>query len=241
MPASKVQLSGGAFQDALGNVVANGYIIMQLSQDAQVTGASPEIQITAGRTLKINLDSSGNINASPAQSVWPNDVLTPANTYYIVSVYTAAGQLVWGPNSQQVLSSPSPYDVGAGWSPARVNINSAAVTTYDIGVFFPGPVSNNQLLLLLPVERQVNFAVNMVPSVSACGTNPTASVTLTLNRNGSSIGTLIVNTSGVGTFATSATTFNAGDVLTIVGPVTADTTYADVGITLSGTTPGSSS
>jgi hypothetical protein len=241
MPASKVQLSGGAFQDALGNVVANGYIIMQLSQDAQVTGASPEIQITAGRTLKVTLDGSGNVNASPAQSVWPNDVLTPANTYYIVSVYTASGQLVWGPNAQQVLSSPSPYDVGAGWSPARVNVNSAAVTTYDIGVFFPGQMTNSQLLLLLPVERQVNFAVNMVPSVSACGTNPTASTTLTLKRNGTSFGTLIVNTSGVGTFATSATTFNAGDVLTIVGPGTADTTYADVGITLSGTTPGSSS
>ncbi len=241
MPSTKIMLAGGAFQDALGDVVENGYMLMQLSQDAQVTGSSPEVQITAGRVIKILLDSSGNVQASPAQYAWPNDVLTPANTYYTVSVYTAAGQLVWGPNSQQVLSSPSPYDVGAGWSPARVNINSAAVTTYDIGVFFPGQMTNAQLLLLLPVERQVNFAVNMVPSVSACGTNPTASVTLTLERNGSSFGTLIVNTSGVGTFATTATTFNAGDVLTIVGPGTADVTFADVGITLSGTTPGSSS
>lgn len=239
MSAAKIQLSGGAFQDALGNVVANGYMIMQLSQDAQVTGSSPEVQITAGRTIKVLLDASGNIKASPAQYAWPNDVLTPANTYYIVSVYTAAGQLVWGPNAQQILSSPSPFDVGQGFSPARVNINSAAVVTYDIGVFFPGQLISNQLLLLLPVERQVNFAVNLAPSVSACGTNPTASVTLTLNRNGTQFATLIVNTSGVGTFSSTATTFNAGDVLTITGPSSVDATYADIGITLSGTTTAS--
>jgi hypothetical protein len=244
MPSTKVQLSGGAFQDALGDVVANGHMDMQLSQDSQVTGASPAVIITAGRVIRIQLDANGNVQASPAQSVWPNDVLTPANTYYSVKVYTSAGQLVWGPNSQQVLSSPSPYDVGAGWSPARANISSAAATTYDIGVFFPGSPSANQIMLRLPIERLVNFTTNMVPSVSACGTNPTATSVLPINKisggTTTAVGTLTFNTSGVGTFTTTATSFNAGDIVEVISPSSADATLSDIGITLSGTTNGNS-
>lgn len=115
--ATKNQLSGGAFQDCLGGVLANGYLIMELSQDAQVNGST---QVVAGYKVQITLDASGNVKASPAQSVWPNDVLSPANTFYIVSAFTENGQLVWGPNPQQVFSSPSPYDIGA-WVPGTVS------------------------------------------------------------------------------------------------------------------------
>lgn len=111
------QLNGGSFQDSLGNVLVKGYLILELSQDAQVNGNT---QLVAGYTVKILLDGNGNVTASPAQYVWPNDVMSPSSTFYIVSAYTANGQLVWGPNSQQVLSSPSPFNVGS-WVPATVN------------------------------------------------------------------------------------------------------------------------
>lgn len=114
---SQIQLSGGAFQSAIGSPLANGYLLLSLSQDAQVSSQ----EIGAGSEIKILLDSSGNVASSPAQSVWPNDVLSPANTFYNVSAYTAEGQRVWGPNAQQVLSSPSPYDIGA-WIPGAVNV-----------------------------------------------------------------------------------------------------------------------
>ena len=230
--STTVQLTGGNFQDTQGNVLNLGYLTFTLSQDAQ---ANSTTEICAGREIKILLNSSGSISTSPAQYMWPNDVLTPANTFYVVRGYTSAGQLVWGPNSQQVLSSPSPFDVGA-WQPNSVNTSPQNVVTYDIGVFFPGQTAGNQLLLLIPVERQVTFAANMVPSVSACGTNPTGSVLVTLNKNGVSFGTLTIATSGVGTFSTTATTFSAGDVLTMYGPSSADSTWANIGITLSGTT-----
>lgn len=116
--STKNQLSGGGFQDALGNPLALGYLLFMLSQDAQVNGST---QIAAGFTVKIDLDSGGNITSSPAQSIWPNDVLSPAGTFYLVSAYSANGQLVWGPNAQQVLSSPSPYNIGV-WVPSIVNV-----------------------------------------------------------------------------------------------------------------------
>jgi len=130
--ATKNQITGGGFQNAIGALLANGYILFELSQDAQVNGTT---QITAGFTVQVDLDSSGNVITSPAQQVWPNDVLSPGGTFYNVSVYSATGQLVWGPNAQQVLSSPSPFVIGA-WVPAAVNVGlgttSGTVTSVSV-------------------------------------------------------------------------------------------------------------
>jgi hypothetical protein len=103
------QISGGPFTDNLGSPIANGRLVLQLSQDAQ---ANSTTQVGAGLPATVKLDGDGNIITSPAQSVWPNDVLSPAGTFYNVSAYSANGQLVWGPNAQQVLSTPSPFDIG---------------------------------------------------------------------------------------------------------------------------------
>jgi hypothetical protein len=230
--SSKVQLIGGAFQDVEGNPLANGYLLMQLSQDASV--ASPASQIAAGYVVKIQLDANGNVVTSPAQSVWPNDVLSPANTFYSVSAYTAVGELVWGPNSQQVLSSPSPYPLG-NW---RTNISNVAApitqTVFDIALFYPGTYANGQVLLNLALDRAVTFATNLAPSTAVCLDNPTSNITLVLNKNGVQFATLSITTGGVGSYFSSGASFNPGDILQVVAPVTADATLAGVGMILSG-------
>jgi hypothetical protein len=38
MPATKVQLTGGQFQDSEGNKLALGYLIMKLAMDANISG-----------------------------------------------------------------------------------------------------------------------------------------------------------------------------------------------------------
>lgn len=232
--STKVQLSGGAFQDVQGNKLASGYLLMTLSQDASVS--SPASQIAAGYTVKILLDANGNVSTTTPQYVWPNDVLSPTNTFYSVNAYTANGELVWGPNSEQVLSSPSPYDIGA-WTPGVTNTSAPRLNTnYDVGVFYPSTMANGQITLLLKFDRVVVFAANLVPSTAVCGTNPTASATFTLKQNGTQFATIIFNTAGVPTITSSGTTFNPGDVLQITAPATADSTLANVGFIISGRT-----
>lgn len=119
--AAKVQLTGGNFQDALGNPLAGGYLEMVLSQDAATTDQK---EVAAGYTVRIELDNTGNVVTSPAQSVWPNDVLLPSGTFYNVSGFNANGALVWGPNAQQVLGT-SPFNVGT-WVPGSVNLTSGS-------------------------------------------------------------------------------------------------------------------
>jgi hypothetical protein len=104
------QISGGSFQDNEGNPLANGYLLLELSQDCIVNTTT---RVCSNFTVKVPLDVNGNVVTSPSYSVWPNDVLTPSGTFYFISAYTANGELVWGPNCNQILSSPSPFVLGA--------------------------------------------------------------------------------------------------------------------------------
>lgn len=109
------QITGGSFLDSEGNPLANGYLKFQLAQDTIVNSNT---QICAGSIIKVPLDVNGNVVTSPVYSLWPNDVMTPSVTYYLVSAYTSNGQLVWGPSTQSVLSSPSPYNISV-WVPGK--------------------------------------------------------------------------------------------------------------------------
>lgn len=112
--SNPVQLTGGNFQDAEGNVLENGYLVMTLSQDA----SAGTDNVCAGVSVTIRLGANGSVVTSPPQYVWGNDALLPVNTYYRVTGYAASGQPVWGPNNQQVVGSGT-FDVGL-WVPNSV-------------------------------------------------------------------------------------------------------------------------
>ena len=116
MTATKVQLIGGQFQDAEGNKLSLGYLIMKLAMDANIVGVG---NIVSGIEIKILLDANGSVVTSPAQSVWGVDQMLPVNNYYRVTGYTAQGQPAWGPNNQQVIGSGGTFDVGT-WIPNQV-------------------------------------------------------------------------------------------------------------------------
>jgi hypothetical protein len=235
--STKVQITGGAFQTPTGDPLSNGYLLFSLSQDAQVTVSGVTEQVGAGEIISVPLDDDGNIVTSPEQLIWPNDVLTPANTFYTVSAYSSIGQLVWGPNAQQVFSTPSPFDVGA-WVPGVVSLVSGSVITYDIGFFLSGSYGPSQIILLLPIERPVRFVAGLLPSTAACHTASTGNVVLTIAQNGTSFGTLTFGSGETtGVYASSVgASFLAGDILTITTPSSTDATLASIGLILSGTT-----
>ena len=118
--SSQVQLIGGAFQSTTGVPLAGGTLTFVLSQDAQVTVGSTTEEVCSGIEIIISLDENGNAVTTPPQLIWGNDVLSPANTFYTVSAYSAEGQLAWGPNYQQVTGSPT-FNLG-GWVPGVINV-----------------------------------------------------------------------------------------------------------------------
>jgi hypothetical protein len=103
------QITGGNFQDAMGNPLNAGYVTFRLSTDGSASGT----QVSAGIVTKAVLDSSGNISGNVY--LWPNDQLVPATTVYIVKVFTASGELCWG--SENVIPSGiGSFDIGT-WIP----------------------------------------------------------------------------------------------------------------------------
>lgn len=82
------------------------------------------------------------------------------------------------------------------------------------------------------------FTLLEATSRASAGTAATASTVFTLKKNGSSVGTISWSASGtLGTVDLTATTisFATGDILTLEAPATADSTLADISITLAGT------
>lgn len=116
MPVTPNQIYGGSFQDILGDPVVLGHMVLTLTLDESVNTSS---EVCSGISVSIPLDANGSVLASPAQNVWPNDLLLPANSFYRVTVYSSKGQRMWGPNAQQIPSSPSPFDLGT-WVPNQI-------------------------------------------------------------------------------------------------------------------------
>jgi hypothetical protein len=80
------------YTDIEGRPLVNGYLLIQLSQDAYV---SPTTVLCSLSTVKVLLNDLGVITGD--YEFWPNSELTPPNTYYTLRAYSSAGQLVLGP------------------------------------------------------------------------------------------------------------------------------------------------
>lgn len=108
-------------------------------------------------------------------------------------------------------------------------------STYNMVFFFPDRMSNGQTLARVIVPRAFTVPQNCSGSLAGPGTNATGTTVVTVKRNGSTFASISIATSGTATWTcSSATTLAVGDVLTVVGPATADATMADLSITLAG-------
>lgn len=109
---------------------------------------------------------------------------------------------------------------------------------YDVTFGYSGAPAANAELRFLVARAFTLYSVANLPSGVAhqckAVTAATASTTLTIRKNGSSIGTMVFAASGtVATFTVASNvTFASGDVLSIIAPATPDTTLANVDITL---------
>ena len=139
-------LSGGAFQDPAGNLIANGSITFQLSAPALVSGTG---QVVPNGTISYALDGNGNIVAGA--KLYGNDQLIPSGTFYIVNIFSAGGAPVRGPENWS-LSGVSPISL-TGITPATPSISySGAVLltpsgtqTITVGGLNPSPGASQSL------------------------------------------------------------------------------------------------
>jgi len=109
---------------------------------------------------------------------------------------------------------------------------------FDIPVSYAGgPPTTGEILYAVVVPRTLELAADLAGSYGYIGTNPTASFAISVQDDGTEIGTITISAAGAFTFATdggTAKTVAAGSRLEFVAPVTVDTTAAYILATLAG-------
>lgn len=110
------------------------------------------------------------------------------------------------------------------------------VDAVGVGVSYQSgdkPAAGAIINILVP--HGVTFPSGLTGSAYYGATAPTAEAVVSIKKNGTEFGTLTVSTGNSGTFAaTSASTFAAGDRLSLAFPASQDATWAGAAITLKG-------
>jgi hypothetical protein len=246
----------GTLFDTSGTAMA-GTVVLTLSNigiwPAVVTGTG----LFAALSITAQADGSGNFSID----FFSNGVISPSGTFYTLTVYAPGSNVaVW--EASYLIAAGGSYDLSSlvplvpnnsggtgGWgflgtgepggSSGETNLlkNYFKIPGfYDVSAFCPGQFTSTQLMFMVPVDRTVSIPANATGSVAVCGTAPTADAVFTFNKNGTSFGTLTIGAgTTTGTFATTATTFASGDVLSVVAQALTDSTFANLAFTLAGT------
>lgn len=108
---------------------------------------------------------------------------------------------------------------------------------FTLGVAIIDPPEEDEVFVRYTFAEEVDFADDFAGSVADVETNPSATYTITVLKDGSSIGTISISTGGAVTFTTTggAVTFAVGERLSLVGQSGAEGTLAGVSITFLGT------
>jgi hypothetical protein len=217
--------SGGAAQPAFRALVASD--IPNLAE-SQVTNLTTDLAAKATATRAINttapLTGGGDLSADRT-----------------LAISNFTGDSGSG-GAKGAVPAPAAGDAAAGkflkadgaWTAPP----GSGAQPYDVVCSLVGQPGASATVLLVTFTRTVNFAANFSASKGTVGANPTATATYTVNKNGSSIGTAAISTSGVFTFATTsgaAQSFAAGDRMSVIAPSSQDATLADVAMTFAGT------
>lgn len=107
MATPKTIISSVPFQDPQGNILANGYLTLDLSQPAVISSGGGQV---APMRVSITLTAAGVIPTSPPTLLWANDQLTPSGTGYYVRIYNSNNLLVSTPGVW-IIQGVSPIDV----------------------------------------------------------------------------------------------------------------------------------
>jgi len=213
---------------------------MSFTTDLNGFFSSSQWPKTSGTALPDGADPKTYWRASDAacMSASLNDLAAGLDAVMTGTQTIAGAKTFSSPLSASNLTGTNTGDVtvtGTGLTLAgqQLSINQQP---YDIPVFYPGNPGDNATLTRVVLSRTVTIPTALSGSVGSVGTNPAATVNLTIKTGSIAIATASISTGGVFTFYRSGSlVLSASTVLSIVNQATHDASLADVSITLTGT------
>lgn len=105
----------------------------------------------------------------------------------------------------------------------------------EMDIFVPGEPTASQKVFRKTAIDAFTIPSGATDSVATADVASAGTVSFSLEVNGVSFGTITFTTGTTGSFTVATdTTFNPGDILTVIAPVSPDANLADIGITLIG-------
>lgn len=221
--------------------------------NARTIGDAIDAAGTINAVLVIDMGAGWPSNALAAGIAWDEfpsflDLSDTPNSYSgqatkIVRVNAGATALEFvDPTFLALTDTPSSFS-GAGSKLVKVNSGATALEfvavpalPYLLSFDAPGVPTASMVVFHHVFTQAVSFVASLTDSYVKAGTAATAQTDFDLKKNGSSIGT--VRFAAAGTTASyvsiSASSWVAGDILTLIAPATPDATIADIWGTLVG-------
>ena len=221
--------------------------------NARTIGDAIDAAGTINAVLVIDMGAGWPSNALAAGIAWDEfpsflDLSDTPNSYSgqatkIVRVNAGATALEFvDPTFLALTDTPSSF-TGAGSKLVKVNSGATALEfvavpalPYLLAFDAPGVPTASMVVFHHVFTQAVSFVASLTDSYVKAGTAATAQTDFDLKKNGSSIGT--VRFAAAGTTASyvsiSASSWVAGDILTLIAPATPDATIADIWGTLVG-------
>ena len=221
--------------------------------NARTIGDAIDAAGTIDAVLVIDMGAGWPSNALASGIAWDEfpsflDLSDTPNSYSgkatkIVRVNAGATALEFvDPTFLALTDTPSSF-TGAGSKLVKVNSGATALEfvavpalPYLLAFDAPGVPTASMVVFHHVFTQAVSFVASLTDSYVKAGTAATAQTDFDLKQNGSSIGT--VRFAAAGTTASyvsiSASSWVAGDILTLIAPATPDATIADIWGTLVG-------
>lgn len=241
LPGATEPLAGTELVEVVQGGVSKKVAASILGSDSRIGAIEEEIIAARGvdDTLDERLDKmDAAIGSAGMGSVTSVGVAVPLDLEVANSPVTTSGEISITRKVQTKNTFLAGPATGADAAPAYRVLDPADIPAqpFDVTAFYPGTPLASAILLRVPIARSVSFLANFAGAYGKASVAAAAAAVFDIQKNGVSAGSMTFSLGATtATFTTSGSvTFAAGDVLSIIGPVTPDATLANIGLVLAG-------
>jgi hypothetical protein len=237
--ANNITLTGQVHAITGQKLLAGGLQTIDIAYDGQYPagGTSPNLQTVSGEGMVYQV-SIGGATGLDGVTTWSVGDLAICIQGKWAKIASGVSVSAFNNRTGNVTLTGADITTAGGAIQTSVDAEVAASKYYDVPGGSPGVLTASQIILQHVAVRTITFQVNLAGSQGTATATATAAAVFTIAVNGTTVGTMsFAAGSAVPTFTTTGgTTFvvNAGQVMKVTAPGTADATLANVSFTLLG-------